>query len=83
MKDRTPLEKRLPPALFSKLYLEENLTAAQIAKLLRTSLTRIREVKNEYITQGHREFENYHSKSVSPERFEYLNRLFTLGLYKA
>ena len=82
IKDRMPLEQRLPVELFSKLYLVEGLSLFQIGKAFRTSPANLRALKQQYIAEGHSEFDKIRVPGVSEERFTYLQNQIVLGVYK-
>lgn len=82
VKDRIPLEQRLPVELFSKLYFVEEMSLHQIGKAFRISNMLLRELKQKYIADGHSEFHKTRVPGVSQERFNYLKNQIALGLYK-
>lgn len=74
-KDRKSLEERLTIATFRTLFIEENLTLAQIAKIFRVTKQQVEELKSQYDTNDS-ELAAHESSGASTERFNYLLKQF-------
>ena len=74
-KDRKSLEERLTIATFRTLFIEENLTLAQIAKIFRVTKQQVEELKSQYDTNDSK-LAAHESSGASTERFNYLLKQF-------
>ena len=70
-KDRKSLEDKLTLSVFRNLFIDENLTLAQIAKLFRVTKQQIEELKTKYDSKDP-ELATHESTGASNERFNYL-----------
>lgn len=74
-KDRKPLEDRLTLSVFRNLFIDENLTLAQIAKIFRVTKRQVEELKAKYDDKDP-ELTTHEATGASNERFNYLLKQF-------
>lgn len=74
-KDRKPLEAKLTLSVFHNLFVDENLTLAQIAKIFRVAKQQVEELKSKYDAKDP-EISSHESTGATNERFNYLLKQF-------
>lgn len=74
-KDRKSLEDKLTLSVFRNLFIDENLTLAQIAKIFRATKQQIEDLKAKYDAKDP-ELASYEATGASNERFNYLLKQF-------
>ena len=79
---RPSVEERIPPALFRYLYIEEKMSLVQIAAAFDIANSKIRDLRQKYISDGFTEFAHRTSTRIPPERLEYLYKQIHLNLLK-
>lgn len=70
-KDRKSLEDKLTLSVFRNLFIDENLTLAQIAKIFRVTKQQVEDLKAKYDAKDP-ELASYEATGASNERFNYL-----------
>ena len=70
-KDRKSLEDKLTLSVFHNLFIDENLTLAQIAKIFRVTKQQVEDLKAKYDAKDP-ELASYEATGASNERFNYL-----------
>lgn len=74
-KDCKPLENKLTLTVFRNLFIDENLTSAQIAKIFRTTKQQVEALKEKYAGTDP-EIATHEASGASNERFNYLLKQF-------
>ena len=77
---RPTVEERIPPELFKRLYIDEKMSLLQIGAAFDIADSKIRHLRQKYISDGYTEFAHRTSVRICPERLEYLYKQIHLNL---
>lgn len=77
---RPTVEERIPPELFKRLYIDEKMSLLQIGAAFDIADSKIRNLRQKYISDGYTEFAHRTSVRICPERLEYLYKQIHLNL---
>lgn len=81
--DQRPSEReRVSPELMKYLHSEEGMSLMQIGNAYNIADRKIRELRKEYVSEGHAELAHRPPHRITPERLEYLYKQIRMNLLK-